>query len=293
METGDQTVWNLNNPQNNSLYFRVSQFFDDSAFSGLDRSNYFSVILVLNGSAEFLLDLNAVVLSANSLITLSPYQPVNIRCIETCGGYMINFHADFFCLHKHRNEVSCNGVLFNNIYKTPVISLTSAEVQALTHVVSGIITEMQQPVSAAYEILLSYLKILLIAASRMKVARREPQDFPAGIVPGILDTLKTAIEQKFRTLHSPGEYAALLNSSTALLNRAAKAYFHKTLSQLIADRVILEAKRELYLTSKPVKLIAYELGFNDEFYFSRYFKNKLKISPQFFRDTVGFNRANS
>ena len=38
-------------------------------------------------------------------------------------------------------------------------------------------------------------------------------------------------------------------------------------------RLITEAKRELYLTAKPVKQIAFELGYKDEFYFSRFFKN--------------------
>jgi YesN/AraC family two-component response regulator len=54
------------------------------------------------------------------------------------------------------------------------------------------------------------------------------------------------------------------------------------------ERVIIEAKRELYLTSKPVKAISYELGFDDEFYFSRFFKNNAAVSPRVYRDTVGF-----
>lgn len=60
---------------------------------------------------------------------------------------------------------------------------------------------------------------------------------------------------------------------------------------MIAERIVIEAKRELYLTSKPVKSIAYELGFNDEFYFSRFFKNNADVSPQLYRETVGFARA--
>lgn len=48
---------------------------------------------------------------------------------------------------------------------------------------------------------------------------------------------------------------------------------------------------ELYLTNKAVKEIAYELGYDDEYYFSRFFKNNVDISPQVYRDTVGFGRA--
>ncbi|MEP6611633.1 MAG: helix-turn-helix domain-containing protein, partial [Mucilaginibacter sp.] len=242
-------------------------------------------------SGKLLAGINPFDFGAGSLISASPYQPFKITCHENCSGYMVNFHPDFFCLHKHRNEVSCNGILFNNIYELPLLTLTPAESQSLQHVVLGMIAEMQRPGAAEFEILLSYLKILLINASRMKVEKRQQPERRADKEPAILNKLKDAIEQNFHALHSPGEYADLLSISTPVLNRTAKSYFSKTLSQLIADRIILEAKRQLYLTSKSVKLIAYELGFNDEFYFSRYFKSKMNVSPQLFRDTVGVNRA--
>ena len=62
---------------------------------------------------------------------------------------------------------------------------------------------------------------------------------------------------------------------------------------LIAERIIIEAKRELYMSAKTVKEIAYILGFEDEFYFSRFFKNNADVSPQIFRETVGFARADA
>jgi AraC family transcriptional regulator, transcriptional activator of pobA len=84
-----------------------------------------------------------------------------------------------------------------------------------------------------------------------------------------------------------------LNISPKALGKITRNHFNKTLTNMIAERIIIEAKRELYLTSKPVKSIAYELGFNDEFYFSRFFKNNAEVSPQLYRDTVGFARAES
>jgi transcriptional regulator GlxA family with amidase domain len=40
-----------------------------------------------------------------------------------------------------------------------------------------------------------------------------------------------------------------------------------------------------------VKKIASELGFDDEFYFSRFFKRNAAVSPQTYRETVGFSRG--
>ena len=83
----------------------------------------------------------------------------------------------------------------------------------------------------------------------------------------------------------------LLHISPKTLAKLTKTHWNKTLTHLIAERIVIEAKRELYLTSKAVKEIAYELGFEDEYYFSRFFKTNADISPQLFRETVGYARA--
>jgi AraC-like DNA-binding protein len=172
------------------------------------------------------------------------------------------------------------------------MDLTETEAKSLLNVFEGLKYEMQHPGKPEPEVLISYLKILLIDASRMKIEKRSAENNSVkNKDPEILKNLRSAIEEHFRSKHSPADYAELLNITPSALNRLCKTHFNKTLSNLIAERLITESKRELYLTAKPVKLIAYELGFSDEFYFSRYFKNNVGISPQFFRDTVGFDKA--
>jgi len=68
-------------------------------------------------------------------------------------------------------------------------------------------------------------------------------------------------------------------------------WVNKTPSTLINERIIIEAKRELYLTDKTVKEIAWELGYEDEYYFSRFFKVNADVSPRLYRETVGYARA--
>lgn len=47
----------------------------------------------------------------------------------------------------------------------------------------------------------------------------------------------------------------------------------------------------LGLVSTLQAQIALELGYEDPFYFSRFFKKQTSISPSMYRKTVGFNRA--
>ena len=111
--------------------------------------------------------------------------------------------------------------------------------------------------------------------------------------PYILQNLKDAIEGHFKTKHAPRNYADLLHISPKALAKLTKTHFNKTLTVLISERIIIEAKRELYLTNKAVKEIAYELGYDDEHYFSRFFKTNADISPQGYRENVGFAKATS
>jgi AraC-like DNA-binding protein len=227
------------------------------------------------------------------MMCFSPYQPFMISPVEELNGIVLNFHPDFFCIHLHQKEVACNGVLFNNIYQPPFITLTDKDVTLLLNNIEQMQAEMQNAALAQYELLISYLKILLIHGSRLRIEQNPLASAEVSGLkePFVLQNLKDAIEEHFKTKHAPADYADLLNITPKALAKITKNHFNKTLTNMIAERIVIEAKRELYLTSKPVKSIAYELGFNDEFYFSRFFKNNADVSPQLYRETVGFAKS--
>ncbi|MDB5134353.1 MAG: helix-turn-helix protein, partial [Mucilaginibacter sp.] len=268
--------------------------FDDSShFDHIQRNNYYSIIILLSGSGKFKADFSSYDFAGPALMSFSLYQPYMISNSENLSGICLNFHPDFFCIYRHQKEVACSGVLFNNIYQPPFIRLNDKDVNTFCALIEQMRTEMQNTEMAQYELLVSYLKILLITASRLWVSQGpDIQNNLSGLKePFVLQNLKDAIEEHFKTKHSPAEYADLLNISAKALAKITRNHFNKTLTNMIAERIIIEAKRELYMTSKPVKSIAYELGFNDEFYFSRFFKNNAEVSPQLYRDTVGFARG--
>jgi AraC family transcriptional activator of pobA len=164
-----QSAFTLVNPQSNSLAFKVYAFDDDSYFETTTNYNYYSMLLVTEGRGIVTADVTQYEFSKNSLICFAIYQPFSIKSNGVFKGVLINFHPDFFCLHKHRNEVSCNGVMFNNIYDSPVLKLDDAEMQTLSNITNEIKAEMQDVKLAQQELLISYLKIFLINASRIKI----------------------------------------------------------------------------------------------------------------------------
>ena len=288
-----QTTSTLVNPQNGNLAFKIFSFADNSMFDHLQRVNYYTMLLVTEGEGTLKADFSEYAFTAPVLMCFAPYQPFLVNANAAFKGLSVNFHPDFFCIHKHQNEVACNGVLFNNIYKPPFQQLDAEILSQLLQQAAQIKTEMQQPDLAQYEMLVSLLKVFLITASRSKI-KQLPAEQQLSIrekEPAVLQQLKDAIEIHYRKKHAPNEYASLLNITPRALGKITKVHFNKTLTHLIAERIVIEAKRELYLTSKPVKAIAWELGFDDEFYFSRFFKTNADVSPQLYRETVGFARG--
>jgi len=288
----ESPVFTLINPQNGNLAFKFMAFNDGSSFDHVQRHNYYSLIWVKQGSGIVRADFKEYDLSASSLFAFSPYQPF-IFLAQHIKGVALFFHPDFFCIHKHQAEIACNGVLFNNIYEPPFIGVKDDSSVTLNDVLAQIRNEIQNSTLAQHEILVSYLKIFLIHCSRLKreQAPLARTDLAAVRKPFILQNLKDAIEKNFKTKHSASEYANELNISIKALAKATKTYFNRTITELISERIIIEAKRELYLTNKTVKEIAYGLGYDDEYYFSRFFKVNTDISPQMYRETVGFNRG--
>ncbi|WP_274474314.1 AraC family transcriptional regulator [Mangrovimonas aestuarii] len=99
----------------------------------------------------------------------------------------------------------------------------------------------------------------------------------------ILEQLETLIEINFYDQKFPKFYASELNITTKHLNRVVKETLDKTTSELISERVMLEAKRLIVHSNNNLAGIAYTLEFSDYAYFSKMFKSKTGLSPMGFR----------
>lgn len=289
----EQSVYTLVNPQNGHLAFKIFGIDGHHYFDHVQRLNYYSIVIIKEGSGTLKVDFSTYAFEQNTMMFFSPYQPFMFSKAQGLKGLVIHFHPDFFCIHKHHHEVSCNGVLFNNIYNPPTIYLSEADIVLFDSLIAQMKNEMRNTEIAQYELLVSFLKIMLINASRIKISQ-----FPEITIaqadkqePFVLQSFKDAIETNFKNKHTASDYAEMLNISPKALAKIIKTHFNKTITDLIAERIVIEAKRELYLTAKPVKEIAYQLGFDDEHYFSRFFKKNADVSPQLYRESVGFARG--
>jgi AraC family transcriptional activator of pobA len=91
------------------------------------------------------------------------------------------------------------------------------------------------------------------------------------------------VEANFKSEHSVSFYAEQLCKSPKTLSNLFAIFNQKTPSQVIQERITVEAKRLLCYTDKSIKHITFELGFEDVSYFSNFFKKNGGCSPSDFR----------
>ena len=157
-----QQSFTLVNPQSGSLAFKLFLFDHNNPFDHIQRLHYYSLIWIKKGKGTVKADFSALTFSADTLFAFAPYQPFMLQPEEEIEGVVLHFHPDFFCIHKHQDEVACNGVLFNNIYEPPFVRTNEQTNQTFDLLIDQMKLEMQQPAMAQYESLVSYLKIFLI-----------------------------------------------------------------------------------------------------------------------------------
>lgn len=94
---------------------------------------------------------------------------------------------------------------------------------------------------------------------------------------------KKIIEENFTNNLTIKEYASQLGISAAQLNNICRAKVGKTALQIVHERLILEVKRNLVYNSLTISEIAYNLGFSDPAYFTRFFSKQTGVSPKKYR----------
>jgi AraC-like DNA-binding protein len=90
----------------------------------------------------------------------------------------------------------------------------------------------------------------------------------------------------------PKEYAELLYITPNHLNALCRDLVGKTAGELIRERVLLEAKRLLTNLNITAAEIAYELNFQDNSYFSRFFRKYTGQTPEIFRKQFDVKKVN-
>lgn len=244
-------------------------------------------IFLFQGKGTISIDFTDYHFSGNIVLFSSPYQLVRLITETPTKVRNLQFHGDFYCIEYHKKEVACNGLLFNNIYAEPFVQLKEEDFNEMHLLFDKLAAELNFKDDYSKAVIRAYLQLVLAISSKAKIASvTTPENELAN---HYIAEFKQLLETHFQKERQPSFYAAQLGVAANTFSKNCKTYFMRSPSEMIQERVILEAKKLIHLTRKSMKSIAAELNFDDENYFSRYFKKHTGVSPTTFREKVGIS----
>lgn len=240
----------------------------------------YSIFWITEGKGTYHIDFKQYDFNGNIIFFLSPGQVFSVASEAIKKAYKLSFKQDFYCVETHDKAIACNGLLFNNIYETPFVTPNDNQTKKLEFIIQTIAEEISIVSTAQYDMLQSLLKQFIIASVRIKNETPPTND---NTETKLFKDFSVLVEKYHRQFHSVTNYAERLGVSPKSLAKHFQKIGTQTPSDLIKEKLLLEAKRALRYTDTTVKEIAYELGFNDPAYFSRFFTKAAQKTPLQFR----------
>lgn len=231
-----------------------------------------------------------------SLLFSTPWQPFVLAESRGVSGYAVRFSPDFHTVDASAFAQGCRAMSMGAESNAPMpfsspagpshMELSEGEELDVISAVEAMQRELRRP-QPMRDLLFAYLSVLLLVGTRSHRERHSTSSIgneESGHQ--VIRQLKELIDKKFRETKRPSDYAAMLFLTTRSLNKLVKQHLHKTLTDVIQERVIAEARSELAFTNHSVKEVAASVGFDDPYYFSRMFKKLSRVSPEQYRSAV-------
>ena len=242
--------------------------------------NLFTFVRAKDFEAELVIDDVPYTMQSHSILALTTAQ--YLKFISGKGLVVYQFNREFYCIKDHDHEVSCAGLLFFGNVQIPHINLNAEEIEKLRMLHEVFIDEIETKDTIQAEMLRMLMARFIIICTRLLKTKEGYVERSKNTKVDLLREFNMLVDTYFKTEHSVAFYAEkLFKSPKTLSNNFAQ--LNTSPLQIIHDRIVLEAKRQLIYTDKTAKEIAYDLGFEDASHLSRLFKKHTKISPSDFK----------
>lgn len=250
-----------------SFFFAPVESSDDETFDGLHRHDFFELIWFTHAkpSDTVEIDFTPHKIGNNTVCLLAPGQ-VFTMARKGQKGYVMAFSKELFAeIIQHRPLYSI-GIDPSRLNNSVIRSL-----QALL----PLITEEYKG-KRRLALLKAYLTAFVFHILESPLMKNDSR----------VNALIKLIDEYYLSEREAGFYAAELNISLKHLNVLTKKERNVTVKEMILQRVILEARREINYGKLSLKEIAFKLGFSDPAYFSRFFKKQTGVSAEQFKAEI-------
>jgi len=244
------------------------------------RKDYYFFFLSKHQGSYHWVDFIGYQVQPHTLYFTTPHQVHLKERSLGIQGQLLAFTEEFLTLCN--DETLRQLPVIQNKLNKHALPLTAADEALLETLMLQIITEAGSTQPYRQTALQAYIKLFLVQLSRLYDAAFTSDDtFDSGNT--LFIRLTKLLDEHIDKCHQAADYADSLNITVGHLNAVTKQHTGKTISELLQERLVLEAKRLLFHSQLSVKEIAYRLNFEDAAYFNRVFKRLTGITPLEFR----------
>ncbi|MBW1297766.1 helix-turn-helix domain-containing protein [Aquimarina litoralis] len=106
----------------------------------------------------------------------------------------------------------------------------------------------------------------------------------------IIFDVKDIIDQEYANNLSGKDLVSLINENGYNAQALIKNKIGLSIKNLVSSKRLQESQKQIAFTDKNIQEISYDLGFKDDAYFNRVFKNSIGQTPKQFRENFDFKR---
>lgn len=250
------------------------------------RAGFYNIICFESGEAEHMVDFMPVNVSPNSILFLNRDIVHRFGHAANLKGKVILFTDRFYCRNEQDAKFLKSSVLFNSIQGAAHININIRLAQVLKQLIILMSDEVKKDKDVRQSLIIhNFLHNFLLLAEREQ-ANQPVHEIIHGLDYDIVVLFRDLLEKGFMQRKLVSDYAREMYITEKRLNQATSKILGKTAKKLTADRMILEAKRLLSHTSKSVKEIGYDLGFDEPTNFIKHFRKHNGLTPIEFKENM-------
>ena len=280
------SISDLINQPNKPVAFLVDRFEDMVEPENIEfphKHNFYEILLITKGKSKHNIDFKMYTISENTLFFISPGQLHLFEEWKNIKGFVILFTEQFFLQIFQNKNILFELSYLDNLYQNPFLKLTKGN-KLIIEPILDLLCQECSSIEQSTETIQALLLILLRRIQKLFAAKNHQNNIKQQIV--VFKQFKKMVELNFAKNLTVSNYASQLNISTHQLNAFLKVTSGKTSTEIIRERIILEAQQLLNFSELTVSQIADQLGFDDSSYFARYFKKQVGLSPIDFRKNI-------
>ena len=249
--------------------------------SSLHSHSFYHLLYFTEGAGTHSIDFVSFPVKKGMLYFMKPGQVHAWDFKGKVDGYIVNFSPTFFDRQFIGTRLVDRFPFFGGKVERQVVQVhkdTQPKAEALLRdIVSEQAARREDGPAMIAALLLQFF--LLVNRQGGQPYHTESPGYHATI----LHNFERLLEDHFRELRLPKDYAALLYITPNHLNALCKEWLGMPVGEVIRNRVVLEAKRLLIDFGLSVGEIARELHFVDASYFVKFFKKYTGHTPDQFR----------